>query len=751
MKDKDLTSENREAYELCRDYGHSSFLNMAEQCDSYVRGEQWTEDASAEMKRRRKPLLTINKVLPVYAVLLGEEINRRGDVSFRPAAGGSQATAASLDKLWLHFSQTNNLTWKEALSFTDGVVRSRGFLDLRVDFDSATRGEPVLNYLNSKDVLLYPDDTGYDPDGWSGVILTKWMTASTIHELYGVPLEDVDVYGAPGSTQADYVDWKRDSFGNQHSGINTLPRDKAAKYKMLRVIERQDFEYVSSEVFIDPTTGEVRLVPESWDRERISETINQFGYQVSKKRMRKIRWTVSAGDLALHNKMSPYRHLTVVPYFPFLIGGKPLGVIQHLISPQDLLNKTLSQELHIVAGIANSGWKVKKNSLSNMSVAQLERRGGEDGIVIEVTSNLGDVEKLQPNTVPTGMDRLSYKAGEFMQQISLVSESMQGLDRADVSGDAIQMKAERGSLSLSPIYTSLDETRRILARNWLDLVQQYVTEERMYHITGKDKGAQTEQLAVNQPQEDGSFLNDLTVGEYGIVITDVKSRDAYDLEQFGYLIDMIRQGAPVPWSAAVKNLGFLENKDELVEQMKQREGLNPPGEQEKRRAELEERTMAAQAADKEASAAVKQAQAQKVVTEAGKEDTPDPSIMMKAQAEERKMELMLQMMMLKMEQMQEQAATERAKYAEEVRMTREQNALMMEKMRTEIQMLREKGANELYVARQKADFEDQRARQEAERDMEFAQQRQKQDMLDRAQKLQADLSDRKAKKAAPKP
>jgi hypothetical protein len=343
----------------------------------------------------------------------------------------------------------------------------------------------------------------------------------------------------------------------------------------------------------------------------------------------------------LFQALSPLRHFTPIPYFPFLIGGRPSGVIQHLISPQDLLNKTLSQELHIVAGIANSGFKVKKGSLTNMTVPQLEERGGEDGIVLEYNTAASDIEKLQPNQVPTGLDRLSYKAGEVMQQISLVSESMQGLDRADVSGVAIQAKGQKGSTALSPIYVSLDQTRRTLARNWLDITQQFVTEQRMYHITGRGRSSQTEEVEINVPQPDGTFLNDVTLGEYGIIITDVKARDSYDQEQVAYMVDMIRNGAPLPWSKVINSLTVLEDREELVAMLQQQEGADGPSEEEQAQMELERRMLEAQAMDKEASAQVKQAQAQKAMAQAQKEGQPEDTRADDIKAQEAMLKLQL--------------------------------------------------------------------------------------------------------------
>lgn len=691
-RDRELVDENREVYEWVRDNGHSSFLALATECDEFVQGKQWDPAIKAALARRRKPHLTVNKVMATVATLMGEYLLRRGDISFRPSTAGDPNTAKVIDKLWLNFTQSQSLNWLEMAQFVDGVIRSRGFLDLRVDFDESMRGEPAIAYLNSKDVGLYPGDFGADPDNWTGVLLSKWMAPREIAEIYGVSLNDVVAFGDAYELSSDYSDWKKDSFGSIMYESQMLSREEQAKYKLLRVLERQEWEYKTVPCFVDIPTGEVREIPEAWDDERIRTAIAQFGYHLIRRRVKKIRWVTSVGDILLHNSVSPLRHFTPIPYFPFLIGGTPVGIIEHLRDPQNLLNKTLSQELHIVAGIANSGYTVKKGALTNMTTEQLQERGGEDGIVIEVGTNVSDVVKMQPNQVPTGLDRLSYKAREVMQEVSLVNDSMQGLNRADEAGKAIERKAMSGSTALSPIYASLDHSRRILGRNWLDIVQQFITEERVYFTTARARTAQPEQTPVNQPQPDGSFLNDLTVGEYAVTVTDVQARDSYDMNQFDIMMQMIRNGAPIPWSEAVNALTILENRDEIVEFLKGQEGRTDPTQEQQERAQLEKRLMEAQALDKESSAQVKMAQAQKSQMQAAKEAQPDsgPQLEMakaqqdaqlKAMEAEIKRQEDLQKAALDARMAEQQLQMAREKHEQDMVFAQEKHRLEMEKLR----------------------------------------------------------------------
>lgn len=612
-----LARENIEAYEYCRDRGHLEFVSDADICDNYVRGNQWDPKVKAILTARKKPYLTINQTLATFATLAGEQLSRRADISFRPSNSGVDETASALDKLWVNFTSTSNYDWLESRAFWDGVIRSRGFLDMRMDFSHDMRGDVILNYLNSKDVLLFPDDSDYDPDKWTGVIVTNWITVADAEEVYGVSGAELEAMGHQGGTNYDYADWYRDTFGwPDPYESQVLNPQLRRRRRILRKIERQEWEYRWTDCFVDRQTGDTREVPDNWDRERVQEAIAQFGYGVVRRRVRKIRWVVSIGGLLMHNTISPYQHFTPIPYFPFLIGGRPVGIVKHLLSPQDLLNKSTSQELHIVAGMANSGYKVRRGALANMTVEQLRQRGGEDGIVIETNGPIDQVDRLKPSPVPPGVDRLSTRAQGFMRDISLVSESLQGLNRADESGDAIQEKRMSGTTSLSLVYASIDQMRRLVARNWLDLTQQFVTEPRIYRVAGASRAASPEEIQVNQPHpETGEIMNDLTLGEYSLQLVDVPSRQTFDESQLKQILGMIKLGAPIPWSHAVA-VSTIDRKGELVKELKQQEGSGQPSQQQMLEQQLKQRMLAAQAADKESSAAVKGAQAQKAMIEA---------------------------------------------------------------------------------------------------------------------------------------
>lgn len=539
--------------------GHYKFIAKADRCDKFFIGQQWSEEDLQNLRAQRRPALTINKIISTLSTIMGEQIYNRTEVLYRPSAGASADTADAMSKVWMQISQNNQLPWVRSDVFADGVIRSRGFYDVRLGFDDAMKGEVRISQLNSKNVVIDPDAEDYDPDTWNDVYITKWLTVNDIAVLYSE--DDAKILRTLGTSLEPYSYDSLETFRDTYGGNNnnyiqdaTGVTDYGVR-RNVRVLERQHRVLTSQKHFVDRISGDTRPVPDGWDREKIARVIDlsKNTLDVINKRVNRIKWTVTADSVVLHDDWSPYKHFTPVPYFPYFLHGQTIGIVENLIDSQELLNKSSSQELHIVNTTANSGWKLKKGSLQNMSAEELEMNGAQTGLVLEL-EDPSDAEKIQPNQVPSGLDRISNKAEEHIKTISNVSDSMQGFDREDVAAKAIAYKQQRGSINLTKVLDNLERSDWILARNVTDLIQGYYSEERIINITHDDVTREPETITVNQfDEEKGSFINDLTMGEYNLVITSTPFRASMEDSQFEQALALREQGVAIPDSVLIEN------------------------------------------------------------------------------------------------------------------------------------------------------------------------------------------------------
>ena len=571
-----VAREQHTRYVRARDNGHGDFTEKSRACREFFFGKQWKDTDLAMLQRFRRPALTINKIKTTVSTVLGEQIANRSEISFRPRGGGAQNAdlAVVLSKVFKQISDNNQLPWLRTDVFADGMVSGRGFYDVRMGFTDSMMGEVTIEQLNPNNVLLDPDASSYDPAKWSEVFITSWLTPDEIEVLYSKA--DADILRDKDNSAFEYGYDSianinaRDTFAGkdriQPAYEGTDEKGDSHTVRSVRAIDRQYRKLRKVRHFVDSATGDMRAIPDSWDRERIAAVRAASGLEVFDKLIRAIRWTVTADDVVLKDEWSPYHCLTVVPYFPYFMHGQTAGMVEDLLGPQELLNKATSQELHVINSTANSGWKVKTGALTTMSVEELEQKGAQTGLVLEV-NDMDGVEKIQPNQVPTGLDRVTYKAEEHIKSVSGVNDSMQGFDREDVAARAIEKKRQAGSTStLSKPLDNLTRSDFYLARNILGLVQTFYTEPRILTITDGSPFAQTEEVPINQPTPEGSILNDLTIGEYDVVITSVPHRETLEDSEFEQAIALRELGVQIP-DDVLLDASRLQAKKQIIQRL----------------------------------------------------------------------------------------------------------------------------------------------------------------------------------------
>ena len=581
-----IATNQFERYERARDNGHLDYIETAKKCDAFYRGNQWDPADVASLDDEGRPALTINTVLPTVNAVLGEQRTRRADVNFKPKGGGTQQVADVLTKLYMQISDNNKLDWLESTVFADGLIQDRGYFDVRIDFTDHIQGEVRISTKDPLDILIDPDAKEYDPKTWNEIFETKWMSLDEIEEQYGVDKADrLRVAAEYGNTMGqDSVEYEETRYGDTYTGVeynqgSTTNPEENRQVRAVRVVERQYYQLKDCMYYVDRVTGDMRPIPGNWGKRKREKFADDFGLDILTRKDRKVRWTVTADKVVLHDDWSPYDCFTIVPFFPYWRRGRPFGMVRNLISPQEQLNKISSQELHIVNTTANSGWIVETGSLNGMTADDLEEHGAETGLVLEYNRGSSPPAKIPPNQIPTGLDRISQKAAANIKQISGISDAMLGTDSPEVSGVAIQAKQNRGALMIQVPLDNLQKTRQYLAEHILRVVQQYYTEERLIQITDESSPMKTQiPLRINEMSPEGFVINDLTIGEYSVVIGTMPTRDNYDEVQFAEAIALRQAGVPIPDDLIV-DYSHLAKKGEIAQRIRQMQGMEPMSEE----------------------------------------------------------------------------------------------------------------------------------------------------------------------------
>ena len=569
----DIARQNWARYAYGKYRGHVSYCELARKLEGmYVGGgEQWDpEDRLVLEDEGRKPY-ELNEIFDAVNAALGHQINNRVDIAFRPRGmGADDEKATTLSKVAMQIADNNDFRHVESQVTADGFIQQRGYYELRVDYNDNLYGEIRLGSLDGMDVIPDPDGKEYDPDTWADVIISRWLTLDEIEAMYGRKARkkvadslqyehgDADF----GEDELDGV--RRNKFGDEND-LRTGAEDGGGEQVVrVRVIDRQHWETAPADVVLYPT-GDIRVIEDATEAQ-IQSAINAGG-MLFRRPTRRVRWTVSTyGEVLLHDDWSPYKHFTVVPYFPFFRRGKTRGLVDNAVGPQEMLNKALSQYIHILNSTANSGWLVEQNSLSNMSTDDLEEQGATTGIVIEYKHGTKEPKKIEPNQVPTGVDRLMTLGSEKIRTITGITDALRGQPQSNnQSGKAIQSLQFGSMLSLAVPLDNLARTRHLLASRMLEMIQQFMDVPQVMRIVDKnvDGSEETSELLLNWTDETGEVLNNLTVGEYDVVVTEQPNAVTFENSQYQQAMELKQLGAPIPWSYIVRR-SSLADKNELV-------------------------------------------------------------------------------------------------------------------------------------------------------------------------------------------
>jgi hypothetical protein len=571
LKDYELAKRHWNRYQSAITNGHADYQRQAKLCENFYlgAGRQWSDEDKKALDEMGRPYLEENIIFSTINTVIGYQTQSRMDIAYKPREVDDQDISDVLSKLSMFLTDQNKYPWKESQVFADGLIQQRGYFDIKMRFDDNIYGDIDIQVLDPLDVIPDPDSKSYDPDDWADVIVTSWMTFDDIKETYGLSKwrKVVNSINKEPDFGTDNLEQPRNKFGNTESYTAFYVDDSAVEHA--RIISRQYWKLDNREFYFDISTGDLYPVPEGITTKEKRLTAKKNKWDIIKRLTKRIRWTVSTKDVVLHDSWSPYDHFTVVPYFPYFRRGVTVGLVDNLIKTQEMLNKVYSQILHVVNTTANSGWKVEENTLVNMDIEDLENNGAQTGLVLEYKMGRNPPEKIEPNQIPTGLKDLVTSGVELIRLISGVSETFQGGKGPEVSGTAIQSRVHQAAVQLAAPIDNLFRTRNMIAERILKLIQSFYTQERTFVIVGSNDEGQNVNIPVtiNQETEDGSSLiNDVTVGKYDVVITDVPTQITFQNAQFAQAIELRKFGVQIPDDEMVR-MSTLSRKNEIAKKI----------------------------------------------------------------------------------------------------------------------------------------------------------------------------------------
>ena len=319
------------------------------------------------------------------------------------------------------------------------------------------------------------------------------------------------------------------------------------------------------------------------------------------------------------------------------------GEVRNMIDLQDEINHRRSKALYLLSARQTASRKGVFKDVEKMK-SELAKPDGH----VEYEGEKGDFEVLTTGDMAQGQFALLEQAQNEMNQTSFNAQ-LAGNAAGDKSGKAISLLQQGGMLETLPLYNGILNWKTRMYRQIWHRIKQHWTSEKWIRVTDNQKSLKWVGLNVEVPLQEAlqDIINDEArpqaerVGAAAVLQALAQAQDPRlqqpvmiknevpeldmdiildsapdtintQAEQFELLVQLAASRPEVPFSAILE-MSALRDKDELLEQIKQREAAMMAQNQQAMQVQAQ-----ALASKEQRDNAVAQAQVGKSAAETGK-------------------------------------------------------------------------------------------------------------------------------------
>ena len=510
----------------------------------FMAGKQWTDEEIKAFQEDGRPAITINRIKPLLNILSGYQRLNRYDIDFLGRTNDDVELCQVRRGITKYVMDRCDYDTVESQVFMDCAVGGMGWFNVRYKVDHEIQdGEAVIERVDPFGIYVDPEAHELDFSDAKFLIRAKWVGKDELKQVYPEQADSIENNFALYDTAEDE--------GEQR--INIDPLYYSGELKKVRVVECWYKEHGKRTIFI--TTDGQQLPQEQVTPEMIQMDMIAGSQDIP---VTEVKLCVFFDRTVLEETPSPYQH-GEFPYVPMLyhyygVGDTPAGFVRDLKDPQRELNKRRVQELHLLDTSAGGGGFIEEGAMSPEQESEFKRKNNIPGHFQKVLPNAlvgNKILERQPKNPPTAVIQAEQQASEDLKTISGINESLLGVDvPSQASGRAIELRQKQAVTHLAVIFDNLRRAKKKIAgllwgrRGHAGVIPQFYTAEKVYRVEGEN-GQQfvtvNEQVVTQDPVAGVivQTLNDLSQGEFDIVIADVEASATHRQAQMWSLVDAV--------------------------------------------------------------------------------------------------------------------------------------------------------------------------------------------------------------------
>jgi hypothetical protein len=162
------------------------------------------------------------------------------------------------------------------------------------------------------------------------------------------------------------------------------------------------------------------------------------------------------------------------------------GIVRGLRDSQFLYNMRKVIELQLLQSSLNAGWIYPVDVVTDPKC--FRQSSGGDGFLIPIkTGHLpGEIQRIEPVSIPQSLLELSNSLAEDITKISGVNEELLGSATDDKSGILSMLRQGAGLTTLQTIFDKLDYTQRLYGKIRLQAIRKNFSKGKIRNILGHD-------------------------------------------------------------------------------------------------------------------------------------------------------------------------------------------------------------------------------------------------------------------------
>lgn len=261
-------------------------------------------------------------------------------------------------------------------------------------------------------------------------------------------------------------------------------------------------------------------------------------------------------------------------------------------------------------------------------------------------ANPGPPQRIPPAAVPVAQMQFSQIMGEEMKADSGMYDASLGAQGNETSGKAITARTEQGQIATFNYRSNMGNGERRMGQILVDLIPKIYDTARSMRILGADDSEKY--VKINQPDEQGNVVNDLSRGKYDVVVTIGPSFATKRMEAAETFVgmsqsdptlmplagDLVYKALDVPYADEIAERKRMALPPEIQQQLNKDKPLPPEVQQ--AMAQIQQKGQEVQQQGMLVQQAAQEAQTEKAGAEKAKSDVQVAQSNLKVQAAELK-------------------------------------------------------------------------------------------------------------------